>query len=316
MASKPVPDSLNDEFLFAALMESTADSIYFKDRDCRLLRVSRKMAKDLGFADPADLVGKTDIDLFGETFGQGTLADDLRIMDMDRPIIGMIESRQMGGDRTNWTLTTKLPLHDDSGAVVGLVGITREINEIRQTEVALQHLATHDTLTDLPNRFLLVDRLGQLLTSAGRSDTAFAVLFMDIDGFKGVNDSHGHEAGDQLLRDVARRLTKSVRRSDTVARIGGDEFVVVLERVHQVGEADAVADKIRLALAAPYLLKSHEVRVTVSIGISFYPENGENADTLLRAADYAMYLAKRQGGNRHLTCLPGLPRPGEVLERE
>ena len=161
-----------------------------------------------------------------------------------------------------------------------------------------------------------MDRLGQLLTSAGRSDTAFAVLFMDIDGFKGVNDSHGHEAGDQLLRDVARRLTKSVRRSDTVARIGGDEFVVVLERVHQVGEADAVADKIRLALAAPYLLKSHEVRVTVSIGISFYPENGENADTLLRAADYAMYLAKRQGGNRHLTCLPGLPRPGEVLERE
>jgi diguanylate cyclase (GGDEF)-like protein/PAS domain S-box-containing protein len=316
MASKPVPDSLNDEFLFAALMESTADSIYFKDRDCRLLRVSRKMAKDLGFADPADLVGKTDIDLFGETFGQGTRR---RPQDHGHGPAHHRHDRepQMGGGRTNWTLTTKLPLHDDSGAVMGLVGITREINEIRQTEVALQHLATHDTLTDLPNRFLLVDRLGQLLTSAGRSDTAFAVLFMDIDRFKEVNDSHGHEAGDQLFSTLpAQRLTKSVRRSDTVARIGGDEFVVVLERVHQVGEADAVADKIRLALAAPYTSEEPRGEGDREHRHQLLPGERRDADTLLRAADYAMYLAKRQGGNRHLTCLPGLPRPGEVLERE
>ena len=316
MATVSFPNDLSDEFLFQALMESTADSIYFKDRECRLLRVSRKMAKDLGFADPADMVGKTDIDLFGETFGQGTRLDDIAIMDMDRPIIGMIESRPMENGRTNWTLTTKLPLHDEAGGVVGLVGITREINEIRQTEVALQHLATHDTLTDLPNRFLMVDRLGQLLARAKRSDTEFAVLFMDIDGFKGVNDSYGHEVGDMLLRDVAERLAKNVRQSDTVARIGGDEFVIILERVHKVAEADVVADKVRRALAAPFALRNHEINVTVSIGISFYPENGADADTLLRAADYAMYLAKREGGNRHLTCLPGLPRPGEVLGRE
>jgi diguanylate cyclase (GGDEF)-like protein/PAS domain S-box-containing protein len=316
MASMPFVNALGDEFLFRALMESTADSIYFKDRECRLLRVSRKMAKDLGFADPADMVGTTDIDLFGETFGQGTRLDDIAIMDMDRPIIGMIESRPMENGRTNWTLTTKLPLHDEAGGVVGLVGITREINEIRQTEVALQHLATHDTLTDLPNRFLMVDRLGQLLARAKRSDTEFAVLFMDIDGFKGVNDSYGHEVGDMLLRDVAERLAKNVRQSDTVARIGGDEFVIILERVHKVAEADVVADKVRRALAAPFALRNHEINVTVSIGISFYPENGADADTLLRAADYAMYLAKREGGNRHLTCLPGLPRPGEVLGRE
>ncbi|HEX7611195.1 MAG TPA: GGDEF domain-containing protein, partial [Candidatus Limnocylindrales bacterium] len=111
------------------------------------------------------------------------------------------------------------------------MGITREINEIRQTEVALQHLATHDTLTDLPNRFLMVDRLHQLLTRAKRSGTAFAVLFMDIDRFKEVNDTYGHEFGDLLLRAVAQRLRKSVRQSDTVARIGGDEFVIVLDTV-------------------------------------------------------------------------------------
>jgi len=315
MATVSFPNDLSDEFLFQALMESTADSIYFKDRECRLLRVSRMMASSLGFSDPAELIGKTDIDLYGEAFGQGTQADDIRIMDMDRPIIGLVESRQMEDGQTNWTLTTKLPLHDESGAVIGLVGITREINEIRQTEVALQHLATHDTLTDLPNRFLMVDRLHQLLARAKRSSTAFAVLFMDIDRFKEVNDTYGHEFGDLLLRVVAQRLTKNVRQSDTVARIGGDEFVIILETVHQIRETEAVAKNVRRALARPINVQEHAMNVTVSIGISFYPENGEDADTLLRTADYAMYLAKKEGGNRHLTCLPGLFRPGEVLEK-
>ena len=315
MATVSFTNDLSDEFLLHALMESTADSIYFKDRECRLLRVSRKMAKDLGFSDPAELVGKTDIDLFGEAFGRGTRSDDIRIMDMDRPIVGVIESRKMDNGQTNWTLTTKLPLHDESGAVIGLVGITREINEIRQTEVALQHLATHDTLTDLPNRFLMVDRLDQLLARAKRSAARFAVLFMDIDRFKEVNDTHGHEFGDLLLRAVAQRLRSSVRQSDTVARIGGDEFVIVLDTVRKSGEGETVANHVRRALAKPITILQHPMTVTASIGISFYPENGESADMLLRAADSAMYLAKKGGGNRHVTAPPGLHHPDEVLEK-
>jgi diguanylate cyclase (GGDEF)-like protein/PAS domain S-box-containing protein len=312
----PVPIPLSDVFLFRALMESTADSIYFKDRECRLLRVSRKMAQDLGFADPSELIGKTDIDLFGEAFGEVTRLDDLRIMETDRPIIGEIECRQLGSGRTNWTLTTKLPLHDEAGTVIGLVGVTREINEMRQTEVALQHLATHDALTDLPNRFLLVDRLNQLVSRAHRSSTSFAVLFMDIDRFKDVNDSHGHEFGDVLLRAVAHRIAKSVRASDTVARMGGDEFVILLESAHKIEEADTVALKVQHLLAKPFSLVGHRVTTAVSIGVSFYPGNGVDADTLLRAADYAMYLAKREGGNRHRICPPGMPKNGEVLEKE
>jgi diguanylate cyclase (GGDEF)-like protein/PAS domain S-box-containing protein len=304
----------DDLFLFNALMESTADSIYFKDRECRLLRVSRMMANSLGFSDPSELVGKTDIDLYGEAFGQGTRVDDIRVMEVDRPIIGLVESRKMENGQTNWTLATKLPLHDESGAVIGLVGITREINEIRQTEVALQHLATHDMLTDLPNRFLMVDRLDQLLARAKRSDARFAVLFMDIDRFKEVNDTHGHEFGDLLLRAVAQRLRSSVRQSDTVARIGGDEFVLILETVHQTRGADAVASKVERAVAS-ISIPDHPLNVTVSIGISFYPENGESVDTLLRAADSAMYLAKKEGGNRHVTSLLSQPQPGEVLRR-
>jgi diguanylate cyclase (GGDEF)-like protein/PAS domain S-box-containing protein len=315
MVSMSLPDFPSNAFLFEALMENTADSIYFKDRQCRLLRVSRKMAQDLGFSDPAELIGKTDIDLFGEVFGQGTRLDDLRVMETSRPIIGLIESRKLDNGQTNWTLASKLPLLDESGAVIGLVGITREINEMRETEVALQHLATHDTLTDLPNRFLMIDRLGQLLARAERSGTAFAVLYLDIDNFKDVNDSHGHELGDLLLQAVAKRLTKSLRQSDTVARMGGDEFVIILETVHEIRAADAVGLKVQRALARPFTLQRHRVKITSSIGISFYPENGADVDALLRAADYAMYLAKRQGGNRHVTCLPRETHPGEVPEK-
>jgi diguanylate cyclase (GGDEF)-like protein len=194
------------------------------------------------------------------------------------------------------------------------VGITRDINELRQVEQALQHLATHDPLTDLPNRFLMVDRMSQLLARGRRSGTAFGVVFMDIDRFKDVNDAHGHEFGDLLLRAVADRLRTSVRQSDTVARVGGDEFVVIVDSM-RAGEAETVASNIQRALAASFALQRHRMDVAVSIGISLYPDNGTDADTLLRAADYAMYMAKRAGGNRYMICVPGTPKPGEVLQR-
>jgi PAS domain S-box-containing protein len=155
-----LPNPPNDEFLFQAMMETMPIAIYFKDRQCRLTRVSRKMVQDLGFSDPTGLVGKTDIDLFGEAFGQRTRLDDLRVMESGRPIIGEIEARPRDNGRTNRTLTTKLPLRDESGNVVGLQGITHEISGIRETELALQPLATHDTLTDLPYRFLMLDPSG------------------------------------------------------------------------------------------------------------------------------------------------------------
>src|SRR5450756_3137832 len=121
--------SLDDEFLCGSLMETMVDSIYFKDRQGRLLRVSRKMARDLGYADPAELLGKTDADLFGQEFAQRTMLDDSRVMETDQPLIGLTESRQLETGQVNWTLTSKMPLHDAAGAVVGLLGITREINE-------------------------------------------------------------------------------------------------------------------------------------------------------------------------------------------
>ena len=300
-------DPLGEHFQFRALMENTEDSIYFKDRECRLLRVSRRMADNLGFADVADLVGKTDIDLFGDAFGQRTFMEDLRIMESDEPIIGLVESRPVGPAGTNWTLTTKVPLHDASGAVVGLLGITREINELKRTELNLQHMATHDPLTGLPNRYLMTDRLNHTLAQSIRTGSTFAVLFLDVDDFKAINDAHGHEFGDLVLRALGAVLVGTVRASDTVARIGGDEFVVILDTLEKGEHGALVADKILRNVRKPFTLRRHKVKVTVSIGISLFPENGNDAEVLVGAADYAMYLAKGAGKNRWLACPVGLP---------
>ena len=296
-----------DALFFRALMDDTPDSIYIKDRDCRLLRVSRSMAQRLGHADPAELVGKTDIDLFGEAFGQRTFLEDQRIMESGEPLVGLVESRPLGGTLVNWTLTTKLPLRDASGATIGLIGITSEINEIKRTELDLQHLATHDSSTGLPNRYLLMDRLSQVLAHSKREGTSFAVLFVDIDDFKAINDDHGHEFGDLVLQAMARRLVTVVRASDTVARIGGDEFVIVLEGLAGHDAAPVVAAKIRSRLARAVTIQSLKVKATISIGISVYPDNGDDPEVLVRAADYAMYLAKRAGKNRWQECPHGLP---------
>ncbi len=243
-------DPLSEDFQFRALMATTEDSIYFKDRECRLVRVSRRMAQNLGFADPSELVGKTDVDLFGESFGQRTFLEDLRIMESNEPIIGLVESRIVGPE-TNWTLTTKVPLHDESGAVVGLMGITREINELKRTELNLQHLATHDPLTGLPNRYLMTDRLNHTVAQALRTGTRFGLLFLDVDDFKSVNDVRGHEFGDLVLRAVGEAVVGTVRASDTVARIGGDEFVVIIDALAEGDHATLVANKIRRSVAKP-----------------------------------------------------------------
>jgi diguanylate cyclase (GGDEF)-like protein/PAS domain S-box-containing protein len=298
---------LTDDFFFRALMDDTPDSIYIKDRDCRLLRVSQSMARRLGHRDPAELIGKTDIELFGDAFGQRTFLEDQRIMESGEPLVGLIESRPLGDAHVNWTLTTKLPLRDATGEIVGLIGITREINEIKRTELDLQHLATHDTLTGLPNRYLLMDRLSQVLAHSKRAGSSFAVLFLDVDDFKAINDDHGHDVGDLVLQAMARKLVAIVRASDTVARIGGDEFVVVLEALAGHDAAPVVAAKIRARLARAFTVQGLKIKATISIGIGIYPDNGDDPEVLVRAADYAMYLAKRAGKNQWQACPYGVP---------
>ncbi len=174
-----------------------------------------------------------------------------------------------------------------------------EILERRQAEARVHHMAYHDSLTGLPNRALLADRMEQAILAAGRSNTKLAVMFIDLDRFKTINDSLGHLTGDYLLKEVANRLCRAVRASDTVARLGGDEFVVLVPGVHASVECDAVGDKIIEALALPVPVDGHSLHISPSIGICLYPDDGADVETLMRHADSAMYHAKAAGRNNY-----------------
>ncbi len=170
--------------------------------------------------------------------------------------------------------------------------------ERQQMRTRLQHMAQYDQLTDLPNRGLLHDRLKTALARARREEGRLSVLYLDLNDFKHVNDRFGHAAGDLLLQEVARRLKQCVRQSDTVARIGGDEFVVLLECIQLPEHAMMVAEKIRSAFQAPLHIEGHSVNVLPSIGIALYPEHGDEEQQLLKHADEAMYAEKKSSENR------------------
>lgn len=189
------------------------------------------------------------------------------------------------------------PIHDWHGKLTGAVIVFHDATQAVAMSKKLAHLAHHDFLTDLPNRLLLNDRITQAITLAKRSGTQLAVLFLDLDKFKHINDSLGHETGDRLLQSVTQRLSACVRSSDTVSRQGGDEFVILLTGGKYGEDAALTADKILAELALPHQLDKHELHITTSIGISVYPEDGLDAETLIKNADTAMYHAKEKGRN-------------------
>ncbi|NLQ17876.1 diguanylate cyclase [Marinomonas sp. M1K-6] len=178
------------------------------------------------------------------------------------------------------------------------IAVAHDITERKSMEAKLLYAAGHDDLTDLPNRTLLLDRLQIALTLAEREMTGLSVLFIDIDGFKHINDYHGHAVGDKLLQKIALRLGACVRKSDTVGRLGGDEFLVILNGTRDLESAAKVADKICANLAGAFDVDGALLHVSSSIGIAFYPENGCEALDLMQSADQAMYLAKNKGGNK------------------
>ncbi len=185
-------------------------------------------------------------------------------------------------------------LRDSQGVVVRYAAILKDISARKYAEAHLRRLATHDWLTGLPNRALAQDRLAQALARARRSQTGVAVLYLDLDLFKRINDTWGHEAGDAVLREVARRLKACVRRSDTVARMGGDEFLLILAEAGERGVAEALSAKVVRSLARPVAVGDSHCQVGVSIGISLYPQDGRGANELIRAADMAMYTDKKR----------------------
>jgi diguanylate cyclase (GGDEF)-like protein/PAS domain S-box-containing protein len=195
-------------------------------------------------------------------------------------------------------------IHNKQGQVTHYLGSFSDISERKASEARLLHQAHHDALTQLPNRLSLLDRLAQVLSFSKRNKGQSVVMMIDLDRFKIINDTLGHHVGDQLLVEVAHRLTQSVRESDIVARLGGDEFVVVLSAVDSIADAEKIAHKIVLTVSAPYLIAGNELRTSPSIGVSVYPGNATEISDMIKYADVAMYAAKARGGQNYQFFTP------------
>ena len=225
---------------------------------------------------------------------------------------GEIWNRRKNGDVYPQWLSVKA-VYDGDGRLSTYVSVFADITDIKNSERKLWQLAHHDALSNLPNRLLLNARLDHAMQRAHRTSTKLALLFIDLDRFKNINDSMGHQVGDELLRDVSQRLQSAVHEDDTVARLGGDEFVVLLEDIPDANVSRRIANRIIERLSDPVTVRGKSLVVTASIGISLYPEDGQDSETLLKNADAAMYQAKNLGRNRLAYYAPGLTH--EIQQR-
>lgn len=198
------------------------------------------------------------------------------------------------------------PIRNSEGQIIGVVLVFHDVSEKRSLLQQMFHQSYHDPLTDLPNRIMFNDRLNRALAHAHRNNELATVMFLDLDRFKLVNDMLGHAMGDQLLKEVACRLSKSIRENDTIARFGGDEFTLLLQQINQEEDSAKVAQKILQSLEDPFVLSSHEFHVSASIGIVVYPNDGEDAETLMKHAETAMYRAKDEGRNNYQLFTPSM----------
>ena len=275
--------------LLQSLMENVPDLIYFKDRESRFVRLNVPTALNLGCQNPDSAVGKTDIDFYPE--GADWVLEEQRLMDEGRSMVDRLVRHVHEDGVERWYLNNKAPVRDHSGAVTGLVGIGRDVTAHKRLEEQLAYQAYHDSLTGLPNRARFFGRLEEALAAEG----APVVILLDLDGFKVVNDSLGHGAGDELLVQVARRLRTQLRPDDTLSRIGGDEFAVLTGEAMTEANACALAERLISSLQTPFSLQDRDTYVSASAGIALAGDGDVSAHRMVREADVALYEGKRQG---------------------
>ncbi|MCK9214563.1 MAG: EAL domain-containing protein [Rhodoferax sp.] len=283
------------------ILDSVDAFIYIKDRELRYQYVNSRGAQLFGR--PADqVVGQTDSAFFDELTVAKLRAHDLRVIEHGERVEEEEVSRSLDGQVTQSFLSVKLPLRDGAGRIYALCGISTDMTRRKQAEEAIHQLAFYDPLTGLPNRRLLQDRVQQMLSTLPRAPQHAALIFLDIDNFKDINDTLGHDVGDELLHQVAERMRECVRAEDTLARQGGDEFVVMLvnlstEPGEAARQAQQVARKLLDRLGQRYQLRGQTCRTSVSIGVALIDDPTETREELFKQADLAMYQAKAAGRN-------------------
>lgn len=292
--------------LLNTLLDHIPDNVFFKDLDSRFVRISAAMTKYLNLAHPADAVNKTDADIFSSEHAQQALADEKEIVRTGRPMIAKEEKETWPDGRETWVITTKVPVKGRHGDIIGTMGIAHNITDRKQTESRLRHLALHDALTGLPNRLSLEDLLSEAIAAAGPNQLMVGLLMLDVDRFRNVNDSLGHDLGNHLLESISQRLKQNLREHDIVARAGGDEFAIVIPNLSDKAELERLAQRVQVALAEPFVAGKRETALSASIGMAFFPDHGSTSDTLLCSADAAMYQAKKLGCGRYCFFSPSI----------
>ena len=309
--------------LLRLMCDNVPDMMWAKDLENRYLFANEALCENLlNAVDTKEPLGKTFDDFVQRerqahpddeqwyTFGQFSQDVDRHTMGRDEPT-HFEESGNVCG-RFVYFDVHQAPFVNAQGEVIGTVGSARDITERKAAEVFVQHLAHHDVLTDLPNRALLSDRMSQALAQVRRDRLKLAVLFIDLDRLKPVNDTLGHDVGDFLLKEVATRLRGVVtREADTVSRLGGDEFVVLMARMNRVQDAEAVAVRVLEALNRPFVIRPHTIHISASIGIAIAPQHGSEVGILMRCADAAMYNAKNAGRNTYRVFDASMTLAGE-----
>lgn len=292
----PVSEATRLARLAAAIFDATDEAMLITDERQIILSVNPAFERVTGYS-AAEAIGQTPRLLSSGRHDQDFYSAMWETLLHDGHWHGEIWNRRKSGELYVQRITLSV-LRDADGHTTNYVAVFSDITSSKREADRLRHLVHHDSLTRLPNRVLLLDRTEQALSQAVRNGNRAALLFLDLDGFKGINDRLGHLAGDHVLEAVAERLSGCVRESDTVARLGGDEFVILLPVVKSVRDVEKLAAKLLAALSEPVVLSDGQAKVGVSIGIALYPRDGETSDELLTAADEAMYDAKKRGGNQ------------------
>nr|WP_298108809.1 EAL domain-containing protein [uncultured Pseudomonas sp.] len=282
------------------ILDSVEAYIYIKDPQLNYQYANRKVCELFGRSRD-EVIGRSDQDFFDASTVANLHNNDRRVLRGERVECEEI-NRSLDGRKEHTFLSVKLPLRHPDGSIYALCGISTDISEHKRNLEQIHQLAFYDTLTGLPNRRLLIDRLQHALAQRARNEKEGALLFIDLDNFKNLNDTLGHDMGDRLLQQVAQRLLEHVREQDTLARLGGDEFVLMLEdlsldRDTAIQQLDSVTHKILHTLAAPYTLQMRSYSSTASIGIALFSDEHNTVDDLLKRADLAMYEAKSGGRN-------------------
>ncbi len=281
--------------LAASVFNASSASIVITDADNRIVSVNPAFTTITGY-EPHEVIGRTPNILSSGKQSKTFYREMWQSLERDKHWHGELWNRRKDGQLYAEQLTINVIVNKD-GSVHRHVAIFSDITEKKQAEDLMWRQANYDTITNLPNRRLFLDRLDQEIKKSRRSTLFLALLFIDLDRFKEVNDTHGHDIGDQLLIEAARRLNSCVRSTDTVARLGGDEFTVILAELTETSKIEMVAGNILDALEQPFLINEVSLQISGSIGIALYPRDATDIGDLITKADIAMYAAKRQGRN-------------------